>query len=304
MDQEAISRDGKWLASWHYGAANDGEIRIVGTDGKGERSVYVRRKGEGWKEWGIPTDWSPDGKRILALMERIRDPQSRQGTAEITVVDATTGAIQILKSFDYRVRHRPKVLFSPDGNWVAWDHTDATEGSETDLLIMPAGRGTDTRIAASPGRDTLVAWTPAGELLFAGNRNGRNGLYLVKVNGGKQSGEPREVRADVPEIQPIGLTAKGTLFYAEQVPSGNAMSADIDLSTGKALSSPAPLVERFPNSTLAAAWSPDGRYLAVRRLTPDRQRTTFLIRDSRDGSTREVSAARWEDAGLCFRRVE
>ena len=110
VDQGAISRDGKWLASWHYGAANDGEIRVVGTDGKGERTVYVRRK-EMRNEWGMPNDWSPDGKTLLVQFEHSSEP--RQGKAEFAIVSLTDGSVRVLKSFEYASRHRPKFLFLP-----------------------------------------------------------------------------------------------------------------------------------------------------------------------------------------------
>lgn len=288
VDQGAISRDGKWLASWHYGSTDGGEIRVVGTDGKGERTVYTRRKVMR-SEWGIPNDWSPDGKSLLVQFEHSTEP--RQGTAEFAVVSLADGSVQVLKSYEYTSRHRPKFLYSPDGKYVAWDYPASAQDRDPDLIVMPAAGGKEIRIAASPGHDQLFGWTAAGNLLFLSNRTGRHGLYLVRLSNGAQAGEPEEIRSNLPDLQPVGLTPDGTLFYSEPVRVGNVMSAAFDIASGKAESAPSPVVARYPNSTEAAAWTADGRHVAVQRLTTDTDRTTFHITDTTTGSNREISAA-------------
>ncbi len=285
VDQGAISRDGKWLASWHYGAVNDGEIRVVGTDGKGERTVYVRRQ----PEWAIPTDWSPDGKSILVLFEHSKSGSTQSGTAEIATVASTGGAVKVLKTYEYAVRHTPKILYSPDGSYIAWDHPVQPGSPDTDLVIMPAPCGPEVRIASNPGSDKLVGWTAAGHLVFMSGRTGRLGLYLVRISGGKQSGEPEELRANLPAIKPVGLSANGTFFYSESIPRSDAMVAQLDVATGKLTSEPRPLFPPYPKSTSTASWSPDGRWLAVHRLTEDQNRTTLLIQPAAGGDARELT---------------
>ncbi|MDP2998690.1 MAG: tetratricopeptide repeat protein [Bryobacterales bacterium] len=284
VDQGAISRDGRWLASWHYGAANDGEIRVVGTDGKRERTVYVRQR-----EWAIPTDWSPDGKSILVLFEHGKQGSNQSGTAEIAAVASSGGALKVLKTYEYEVRHRPKILYSPDGNYIAWDHPVRPGSGDTDLVIMPAAGGPEARIAENPGSDKLVGWTAAGHLVFLSDRTGRLGLYIVRMSGGKQLGEPQELRANLPAIEPVGLSANGTFFYSESISRSDAVAAQLDIASGKLSSEPRPLVPLHPKSTASAAWSPDGHWFAVRRLTDDRNRTTFLIQPVSGGDARELT---------------
>lgn len=288
VDEGAISRDGKWLAAWHYDGGKGGGIRVVGTDGAGERTVYVRRKLQR-TEWGMPNDWSPDGKTLLVQFEH--ETEQRQGTTEFAAVSVADGSVRVLKSTQYTSRYRPKFLYSPDGKYVAWDYPPSGDSTDGDLIVMPAEGGSEIRVAASPGHDQLFGWTADGHILFLSNRTGRNGLYLVRMRNGAQAGEPEELRANLPRISPVGIAGDGTLFYSEGVRIGNAMSADIDLSTGKTASSPTPLVARYPNSTEAAAWSADGRFYAVQRLTTDLDRTVFLIHDTAAGTTREISAS-------------
>jgi Tol biopolymer transport system component len=288
VDEGAISRDGKWLAAWHYGGVEDGEIRVVGTDSTSQRTIYVRRK-QHRSEWGIPNDWSPDGKTLLVQFEHNTEP--RQGTAEFAAVSVADGSVRVLKSYQYTSRYRPKFLYSPDGKYVAWDYPPSGDSTDGDLIVIPAEGGSEIRVAASPGHDRLFGWTADGHILFLSNRSGRNGLYLARMRNGVQAGEPEELRGNLPDISAVGIAGDGTLYYSESVRVGNVMSADFDLATGKAASAPVPVVARYPNSTEAAAWSADGRYSAVQRLTSDLDRTVLLIQDTSAGTTREISAS-------------
>jgi Tol biopolymer transport system component len=286
VDQGAISRDGKWLAAWHYDGGMGGGIRVAGTDGAGERTVYVRRKLQR-AEWGMPNDWSPDGTTLLVQFEH--ETEQRQGTTEFAAVSVADGSVRVLKTFEYTSRYRPKFLYSPDGKYVAWDYPPSAGSMDGDLTVMPSGGGSEIRVAASPGHDKLFGWTADGHILFLSNRTGRNGLYLVRMRNGAQAGEPVELRANLPGISPVGIASNGTLFYSEDVRVGNVMSADFDLAGGKAASAPAPVAARYPNSTEASAWSADGRFSAVQRLTADLDRTVFLIHDTAAGTMREIS---------------
>lgn len=282
VDQGAISRDGKWLASWHYNGANDGEIRVVGTDGAGLRTIYVRRQSKDWFEWGMPTDWSPDGKEILVQFEH--GTQLQIGTSEFAAVSVADGSVRVLKSLEYKTRYRPKFLYSPDGKYVAWDYPVTPGSVDSDLFVMPANGGTALRVASSEGNETLAGWTAAGDLLFLSSRTGISGLYRVAVREGKQAGEPELLRPDAGDWRPIGVSADGTFFYRERTVTSDAYVAE----TG-AGAKPALLLPRYPNSGGAAAWSADGKRVAVQRLTRDRkERTTFVVRTVPGGEEREI----------------
>lgn len=283
VDQGAVSRDGKWMASWHYGATNDGEVRIVATDGTGERTIYVRRG----REWGIPSDWSPDGKFVLVQIERSHPGSVQTGTADILLVPADGSAPKVLTSFDYAARHRPKFLFSPDGRFVAFDLPVQPGSADTDLVVMPAAGGPRVPVATHPAPDTLAGWTAAGHLVFTSTRDGRNALYQVALANGRQTADPVQLRPLPPTAAAVGVSASGALFYAETLQRADAMTAQIDLATGQLTSEPRRLFPNLPHATSFATWSPDGRYVAARRWTDDPTRTTFVIqsvdgRESRD----------------------
>ncbi|MCP5109382.1 MAG: tetratricopeptide repeat protein, partial [bacterium] len=88
IDQSVISRDGKRIAFWHYKySAVEGNLRVVGADGKGER---VLLKGDDFNRgWGIPTDWSPDGKYVaVRLMGRSPNAAAERGGIDFALVPA------------------------------------------------------------------------------------------------------------------------------------------------------------------------------------------------------------------------
>lgn len=291
VDQGAISRDGKWLASWHYGGTNDGEIRVVGTDGKGERTVYVRRKSAEWHEWGIPSDWSPDGRTIVVQFEHGTQRSTQHGTAELALISLADGSVRVLKSLQYASRHRPKILFSPDGKYLAWDYPIRFGSMDTDLFVMPAAGGPEIRVASNPAKDTLVSWTASGDLLFLSDRSGRSSLHLAKMSRGRETGEPAEIRPNVLEAMPVGLTNSGTFYYTEPIVRADAYQADVDPATG-ALASPAKLVsERMMRSASGAVWSGDGQWLVIRRTGAGGNGTPFVVRSSSGGMEREIVAS-------------
>jgi hypothetical protein len=73
----------------------------------------------------------------------------------------------------------------------------------------------------------------------------------------------------------------------------DAYTAELDLTTGKVLSPPTPVAERFVGANMAPEWSADGRYLAWvsnRGQGPNRlEADTLCIRSNATGEVREVS---------------
>jgi tricorn protease len=75
-------------------------------------------------------------------------------------------------------------FFSPDGSQIAF--TGDYEGN-LDVYVVPAAGGTPQRITHHPDTDTVVGWTPSGEILFRSGRdsyNRYNRLFTVPATGG------------------------------------------------------------------------------------------------------------------------
>ena len=190
IDVSAISRDGQRIAFWHYKySATEGNLRVVNADGTGEQVLLMGDDFD--RGWGIPTDWSPDGRFIVVQLEGENLPRGGPGVIDFALVPVDGGEVRVVKTSPLAGRHRPKLVFSPDGRYLAYDFPPQVGTRQTDLYVLPVAGGQETAVATHPARDTFVGWTPNGDLLFLSDRTGTIDLYRVAVENGRQSGEPQ-----------------------------------------------------------------------------------------------------------------
>lgn len=292
IDQTAISRDGKQIAFWHYEyGAKEGQLRVVGADGKNERTLYHAKGPDGSDEWGMPTDWSPDGSTILMQVEGGNRASLTQGITRFLLVPAAGGAPRVLKTAEYTRRYRPKILFSPDGRYVAYDYPARKELAQGDIFIQPVEGGAEAVVAPSPARETMVGWAPDGSILFLSDRSGTVSLYRVPIKDGKQAGEPELLRAGIGEMSPLGVARNGSLYYSHELTLVNTYTAVLDFATGKLLSAPQRITESFTDYTSTPSWSPDGRKLAYLKHRQGGGAPTLIIRQDGTGEERELLPA-------------
>ena len=148
VDLGAISRDGKQMAFWHYmqGGAN-GQLRVASVETGTERTLYGEHQA-----WGMPSDWSPDGTQISLQLERSSD-KLNEGVTEFVLVPLSGGAPRVLKTAQYTSRYRPRILFSPDGRYVAYDYL--VKGSnQSDVFVVPVAGGEEVQSRRMPGANS------------------------------------------------------------------------------------------------------------------------------------------------------
>jgi Tol biopolymer transport system component len=92
------------------------------------------------------------------------------------------------------------------------------------------------------------------------------------------------VKKDIGDIQPIGATRSGALYYVLETDVRDIYIASLDMATGKVTVPPAPVNPRLLGGKHSAAWSPDGQYLAY-LSTP----LGLRIRSMKTGEERELS---------------
>ncbi len=291
VDGGAISRDGKQIAFWHYKySATEGNLRVVGRDGKGERTLYRAKVLEHGIEWGIPMDWSPDGKHIVVQLERGK-PGVSGGITDFVLVSSVDGSVRVMKTYQTKRRYRPKIMFSPDGRFLAYDFPPRKEVVHGDIFVLPLNGGPEVTVAAHPAQDTFLGWAPDGSILFTSDRTGSIGLHRVKITKGSQAGEPELLRPNIGTVHPLGITRSGAFYYSERTSSQNAFIASLDFETGKITVPPRLLTERFTNSSSTPAWSADGRQLVYTHHRGDGTPDTLIIRADSGGNERQVLPA-------------
>lgn len=277
VNYSIFSPDGTQIAfDWQVW---DTELRIIGLDGSNPRTL-TRNK------WIQPTDWSPDGNHILALVTGV------DGTNQIALVSVSDGAINILKTLDRR--YTEKMSFSPDGRYVAYDFPQQADSKDRDIFLLETDGSRETRLVDHLANDSVIGWTPDGKgFLFLSNRTGSVGLWIIQVADGQPLGQPELIKQDIGSIHPVGLIKKGAFFYGTSTRMESVYVANIEPTTYKVIGNPTPLSQRIVVTNFAPDWSPDGKFLAYRseRLSgfAGSRSVIISIRSLDTGEERELS---------------
>ncbi|MDP2996238.1 MAG: tetratricopeptide repeat protein [Bryobacterales bacterium] len=248
------SSDGKRIAyAWYV--ASDAvriELRVVGLDG-GKPQVLTHY--DGVREIGRFA-WSPDGKHIVASVSpRTGPPQ----IVLISTMDGSTRALTDLKRDIYPTTMR----FSPDGRYIAFDRLPDDTSPERDIVLMSIDTGQETPLIQHPADDYLLGWSRDGKwIIFASDRTGALGLWVVGMSGSRTQGEPQLVKPGIDRILPVGLTRQGALYYGVVRATEDVYTVGLDPATGTVTSSPRKAIEQYEGGNFSPSYSPDGKSLA------------------------------------------
>jgi Tol biopolymer transport system component len=249
------SADGKMIAySWSVGESGRSrvELRMIGAEG-GKPRVLARLEDEA----DIASiSWSPDGKQIAAVGIRSNEP------LRIVLVSTTDGAVRILAELKREI-FPVTVRFSPDGRHVAYDRLADESSPERDIFLRSIDTGQEIPLVRHPADDYLLGWSRDGRwLIFASDRTGALGLWVVRVSGTNTDGEPQLVKAGIDRILPVGLTNRGALFYSLVKVTEDVFCADLDPKSGKVAGPHRKMIESFEGGNFSPSYSPDGKFLA------------------------------------------
>jgi len=280
----SFSRNGKKIAYSWWNANHTYDLLVVDVDDPSPRRLY-RHEGE----HVYPGEWlSEDGLIIFRH-------NYAAGTIQICLLNMTSGAIRVLKTFE---KIFPNVACSPDGKYIAMDYAD-TENGKRDISLLAMDGSGEVPLVEHPAADRLFGWVPGRkELLFISDRTGTWDLWAITVDGGRPSGEPKRIYNDIGLVDPMGFTQNGDFyfgfnrrnFYAYVAPF-NAQTGELQEKSGRTLS----------GSIMGAQWSPDGRYLAYIKMnerTPSPLQLT--IQDLKTGEERQAAENLRMSMSLCW----
>ena len=283
-NRSVFSPDGRQVAYSWFNADEFFELRVIGLNDSQPRVLYRSKAG-----WSVePMAWSPDGKSVVAWEYPAWPPSS----SRIVAVSLADGTLKVLKSLKGQVPTR--MGLPPNGRYLAYDASPTSESNTHDIFLMAADGGAENVLVEHPANDYLLDWTPDGNgVLFASDRAGNWGAWLISISDGKPQGNPRLVKSDIGQVRPLGFTGKGAFYYGVGGSTYDVHTAEVDLTAGKVLSPPTPVVQRFLGSNGGPAYSPDGENLAyVSRRTPGSKSATayvLCVRNLRSGEERELS---------------
>ncbi len=280
-DFSTVSPDGKQVAYAWQDKAGNSSLRVVRVDGSESRILF--------SEAGYylrPEAWSNDGQHIVT------GRMGRNGT-EIALMSTTDGSVRVLKSFD---RGWPqKSAISPDDRWIAYDFAQDGKSQARDIFLLATDGSRQVRLVDHPANDFMPVWAPDGKsILFASERGGAPGFWLISVLDGNAVGSPRLIKSDIGNVRPLGMTSNGTLSYGLLVGGDDVYTADIDLSTRRMLSVPVAVSKRFIGFNTTPACSPDGQllaYISSRGGVMDplaAGKSVLVVRSLKTGEEREV----------------
>ena len=148
-------------------------------------------------------------------------------------------------------------VFSPDGRWLAFDQTTG-QGANTDIWLRDLKRGVSSRFTTSPDEEFGPLFTPDGErIVFARVTGGKTSIVSRPVAVGEEV-----VLTTVDGIAaPVAISPDGrTLLFAAPTENQSYDLLALDLANGNRVT---PITRTPTFMELRAAFSPDGRWLAV-----------------------------------------
>jgi len=286
----AISRDGQQVAyEWVpldqpvnrvVGERGRNELRVASLRGSGVpafRRIHQFETGESVR----PFDWSPDGKSIAVLIERT------DRSSEIGILSVPDGSIRQLKSIDWR--GVSKIVFSPDGRYIAYDLSVGDTRDRTHIYVMAVDGSRETAVVDDSSINNVMGWSPDGQLVFVSNRTGTRSLWTMAIENGRSKDAARLVKENVGSTWSLGLTPSGTLYIWQRASATYVRVSPFDFASGKLLNSAPVTFQRFVDSRGRPAWSADGRYLLYISCGSDGGgRCALFVRSSESGVVREI----------------
>jgi Tol biopolymer transport system component len=271
-----FSPDGRQIAYLWGNSRTDYDLRIIGVDGTGERTLYRSNI----EKLAVPLDWSPAGTQILISLQPLNEV-----TQQLALISTVDGSLQF-PNIPTGIR-LGRILFSADGSGVVFTVPKA-QGAGSEIRRLTFGGAESTLVASSGTSNALIGWSPdRRRLIYSSDPRGQPGIWAVTVSDRGAEGEPKELVPDARNWETLGITRAGSLFYRNNADSLDVYTAVLDLANGRTVSAPQRVMDRFVGTYAYPNWSEDGRRLVFSSNRDPRQ-PAFVIYDLQTGAKREV----------------
>ncbi|MBI4325638.1 MAG: tetratricopeptide repeat protein [Chloroflexi bacterium] len=282
----ALSPDGKQIAYNWYNTNECYELRLLNLPEPKPR-VLMRSDTNGWIS---AEDWSPDGRSIAVLNFQKQGTNWKGG---ISIIGLPDGVSRNVASLGQGLAST--LRFSPDGRYLTYNLARERPANPrarltNDIFVIDVRTGTRKLAVEHFAHEQFAGWSPHGsEILFTSERRESVDLWLVQVENGEAKGQPKLMKSDLGNVEPIGMTRDGAFFYSSSPDWTTLYEAAVDVSAGKLLAPLKALPTRFPVSKSAGPkrLSPDGRFLAF--VHQRGNRPSLHLEDLMTGQVREIT---------------
>lgn len=152
-----------------------------------------------------PAAWSSDGRRILVHQQTRLTSNDPITKSTLAWVDAHTGAHRVVAELEPwrdvggggQGQGFNGVSVSSDDRWIAYSARTREGASERSIYVIDAAGGGEPVVVSPAGTSTEPLWTDDGaHLVFAHERSGERGLWVVPMTAGRPTGEARPLRRE------------------------------------------------------------------------------------------------------------
>ena len=212
------------------------------------------------------------------------------GSSELLMLDPQTKNVRVLQR---RARNAG----------LAWQGLFTRDGSAAVMLANDTLSWVD--IAAGSTRalnidaHVMLGWTADERaVLFHAVRGNVSGNWSIAMSNGKPVGSPRLMQRTAPGVRWAGGRSKDGVHYIEPAATPRLFVATVDVSAGRLVSDPEPILPMPGYIAGHPAWSRDGSRLAFTVTIPNRNEARLFVVQGLRGVAKEVAQLDLRVTGL------
>jgi len=285
VEYSLISPDGNKFAYTWYNKNINYELRLIKNGSQEPLTLYSCKN---FDEYIIPGVWFSEGNRIIA-----QKYDNIIRIWQLLSINTSSGEMEVLKEQLPGPTPGPSfmanVSLSPDEKYIAYDFPNITSNGMYDINMLSLDTKNETHLIEHPANDRLLGWLPAvNEMLFVSDRSGTKDIWALSVSDGKPASVSKRVLTDIGDIDPMGFTRKGSLFFSVLINVFESFIVPLDSENGMvSINSRTPI----SGQKYGCIWLPDGESMVCCQYNqgPEAQRNrniNIAVLNSKTGESR------------------